>query len=100
MSTSSRHYPNLYKDSVSLMAVTARVTGLAGIEGGSVVMASATNVENLAAAGLGDFELLAPAVYVLAGLTLITTIQRIAHVRGELRRAAMPAGEGRHRSAL
>lgn len=42
-------------------------------------------------AGLGDFELLAPAVYVLAGLTLITTIQRIVHVRGELRRAATPA---------
>ena len=56
ISTSSRQYPNLYKDSVSLMAVTARVTGLDGIEAGSVVMASATNVENLAAAGLGEFE--------------------------------------------
>lgn len=42
-------------------------------------------------AGLGDFELLAPAVYVLAGLTLITTIQRIAHVRGELRKPAAGA---------
>ena len=56
ISTSSRQYPNLYKDSVSLMAVTARVTGLDGIEAGSVVMASAANVENLAAAGLGEFE--------------------------------------------
>jgi CDP-diacylglycerol--glycerol-3-phosphate 3-phosphatidyltransferase len=37
-------------------------------------------------AGLGDFELLAPAVYVLAALAIITTIQRIAHVRGELRK--------------
>jgi CDP-diacylglycerol--glycerol-3-phosphate 3-phosphatidyltransferase len=36
-------------------------------------------------AGLGHFYLLAPAVYVLAGLTLITTIQRIWHVRQELR---------------
>jgi CDP-diacylglycerol---glycerol-3-phosphate 3-phosphatidyltransferase len=35
-------------------------------------------------ASLGHFELLAPAVYVLAGLTLITTIQRIVHVRQEL----------------
>jgi CDP-diacylglycerol--glycerol-3-phosphate 3-phosphatidyltransferase len=35
-------------------------------------------------ASLGHFELLAPAVYVLAGLTLITTIQRIVHVRREL----------------
>jgi CDP-diacylglycerol---glycerol-3-phosphate 3-phosphatidyltransferase len=39
-------------------------------------------------ASLGHFSLLAPAVYVLAGLTLITTIQRIAHVHRELRRSA------------
>ena len=39
-------------------------------------------------ASLGDFELLAPAVYVLAGLTVITTIQRILHVRRELKAAA------------
>ncbi len=35
-------------------------------------------------AGLGDFELLAPAVYVLAGLSTITVFQRIFHVRREL----------------
>ena len=40
-------------------------------------------------AGLGDFELLAPAVYVLAGLTILTTAQRIAHVRRELNAAAV-----------
>ena len=39
-------------------------------------------------ASLGHFQLLAPAVYVLAGLTLFTTIQRIAHVRSQLRAAA------------
>ncbi len=38
-------------------------------------------------ASLGHFELLAPAVYVLAGLTLLTTIQRILHVRSQLRAA-------------
>jgi phosphatidylinositol phosphate synthase len=38
-------------------------------------------------AGLGDFELLAPAVYVLAVLSLITMLQRIFHVRRELTRA-------------
>jgi CDP-diacylglycerol--glycerol-3-phosphate 3-phosphatidyltransferase len=37
-------------------------------------------------AGLGDFELLAPAVYVIAGLTAITAVQRVWHVRGELKR--------------
>jgi CDP-diacylglycerol--glycerol-3-phosphate 3-phosphatidyltransferase len=35
-------------------------------------------------ASLGDFELLQPAVYVLAALSLITVAQRIWHVRGEL----------------
>ncbi|GAY15348.1 acyl-CoA synthetase FdrA [Mycobacterium sp. shizuoka-1] len=56
MATSSRLYPNLYKDSVSLMTVSARVTSIPGIEAASVVMASATNVDNLAQAGLGTFE--------------------------------------------
>ncbi|HEY8625180.1 MAG TPA: CDP-alcohol phosphatidyltransferase family protein [Solirubrobacteraceae bacterium] len=39
-------------------------------------------------ASIGDFSLLAPAVYVLAALSLVTTIQRIAHVRGALRSRA------------
>jgi CDP-diacylglycerol--glycerol-3-phosphate 3-phosphatidyltransferase len=39
-------------------------------------------------AGLGDFELLKPAVYVLAVLTIITTFQRIFHVRRELKAVA------------
>src|SRR6516162_6112395 len=56
MKTSSRFYPNLYKDSVSLMTVSAKVSAVPGIEAASVVMASATNVENLKNAGLGDFE--------------------------------------------
>jgi len=39
-------------------------------------------------AGLGDFELLAPAVYVLAGLATITVFQRIFHVRKALMSSA------------
>ncbi|MEZ5076623.1 MAG: CDP-alcohol phosphatidyltransferase family protein [Solirubrobacterales bacterium] len=35
-------------------------------------------------AGIADFELLAPAVYVLAALTTFTTFQRVWHVRNEL----------------
>ncbi|HEY2477770.1 MAG TPA: CDP-alcohol phosphatidyltransferase family protein [Solirubrobacterales bacterium] len=35
-------------------------------------------------AGIGDFELLAPAIYVLAGLTIFTVFQRVWHVRNEL----------------
>jgi CDP-diacylglycerol--glycerol-3-phosphate 3-phosphatidyltransferase len=44
-------------------------------------------------ASLGHFELLAPAVYVLAGLSLVTVAQRIWHVRQQLR-AITPAAEG------
>ena len=39
-------------------------------------------------ASLGNFELLAPAVYVLAALTVLTTLQRIFHVRRQLQRIA------------
>lgn len=35
-------------------------------------------------AGLGDFELLKPAIYVMAALTIFTTFQRVFHVRREL----------------
>lgn len=35
-------------------------------------------------ASLGDFELLAPAIYVMAALTSLTVIQRVWHVRREL----------------
>ena len=39
-------------------------------------------------ASLGHFSLLAPAVYVLAALTVFTTLQRIFHVRRQLKRMA------------
>jgi CDP-diacylglycerol---glycerol-3-phosphate 3-phosphatidyltransferase len=41
-------------------------------------------------ASLGHFDLLAPAVYVLAGLSLFTVGQRIWHVRQQLRAVAPP----------
>lgn len=34
--------------------------------------------------GIGDFELLAPAIYVMAALTTVTVFQRVWHVRREL----------------
>jgi len=40
----------------------------------------------LFAEGPGDLALLEPAIYVLAGLAVITTFQRIVHVRGALLR--------------
>jgi CDP-diacylglycerol--glycerol-3-phosphate 3-phosphatidyltransferase len=47
-------------------------------------------------AGIGDFELLAPSIYVIAALTVITTIQRVWHVRNELSDDApsQPSGDG------
>jgi succinyl-CoA synthetase alpha subunit len=56
MSIRSRYYPNLYKDSVSLMKVSAQVMAVPEIVTASVVMASTTNIDNLAAADLGSFE--------------------------------------------
>jgi CDP-diacylglycerol--glycerol-3-phosphate 3-phosphatidyltransferase len=41
-------------------------------------------------AGLGDFELLEPAIYAMAALTLFTTLQRVLHVRRQLVRVAEP----------
>jgi CDP-diacylglycerol--glycerol-3-phosphate 3-phosphatidyltransferase len=43
-------------------------------------------------ASLGHFELLAPAVYVLAGLSVVTVIQRIVYVRRQLRSVDPDAG--------
>ena len=40
-----------------------------------------------------DLDLLAPAVYVLAGLGTITVIQRIMHVRKELKQLPQPASD-------
>ncbi len=45
-------------------------------------------------ASLGHFELLAPAIYVLAGLAIFTTVQRIWHVHRQLaRNGGQPAGD-------
>jgi len=41
-------------------------------------------------AGIFDADLLAPAIYVMAALTVFTVFQRVWHVRGQL--ADMPGG--------
>jgi len=43
-------------------------------------------------AGIGDFELLAPSIYVIAALTVFTTFQRVWHVRNELSGAEVGGG--------
>ena len=68
------------------------VSGTAGIANRAVrVVILSVGLVFAKGASLGDFELLAPAVYVLAALTLFTTFQRIFHVRAQLRGA--PAQE-------
>ena len=44
-------------------------------------------------AGIGDFELLAPAIYVLAGLTIFTVFQRVWHVRNVLNKMDAAASD-------
>jgi CDP-diacylglycerol---glycerol-3-phosphate 3-phosphatidyltransferase len=46
-------------------------------------------------AGIGDFELLAPAIYVIAGLTIFTVGQRVWHVRNELTRMDKESDSGK-----
>src|SRR4249920_747425 len=41
-------------------------------------------------AGVFDADLLAPAVYLIAALTVVTTIQRVWHVRNQLSNEAIP----------
>lgn len=45
-------------------------------------------------AGIADFELLAPAIYVLAALTIFTVFQRVWHVRNELSKEEPGPREG------
>jgi CDP-diacylglycerol--glycerol-3-phosphate 3-phosphatidyltransferase len=45
-------------------------------------------------AGIGDFELLAPAIYVVAALTIITVFQRVWHVRNQLSGAETASADG------
>jgi CDP-diacylglycerol---glycerol-3-phosphate 3-phosphatidyltransferase len=44
-------------------------------------------------AGIGDFELLAPAIYVMAALTAVTVWQRVWHVRQALSAQQISADE-------
>jgi len=50
-------------------------------------------------ASIGHFALLAPAVYVLAGLSIVTVVQRIVYVRRQLR-AVDPDADSRPAAAV
>jgi FdrA protein len=94
MSTLSRFYPNLYKDSVSLMKVSAQVVTVPGIETASVVMASATNMENLAGAGLGTFDVRPNDLIVAVSGTEAACTEALAKADELLRENVADHGEG------
>jgi FdrA protein len=94
MTTQSRSYPNLYKDSVTLMKVSAQVMAVSGIESASVVMASATNVENLAAAGLGTFEVKPNDLVVAVSGSDAACAEALAKADELLKQNATDDGEG------
>ena len=52
MSLHFKLYPNLYKDSVSLMQLSARVGALDGVDQASVAMATEANIERMRDAGM------------------------------------------------
>lgn len=54
MKSEYKVFKNLYQDSVSLMQISAQISKLPGIQQASVVMGTATNLEQLHDAGLGD----------------------------------------------
>jgi CDP-diacylglycerol--glycerol-3-phosphate 3-phosphatidyltransferase len=75
--------------SVMVSYTRARAEAL-GVTGDVGIAPRAVRVVILAvgllfATGPGDVELLEPAVYVLAVLSIVTVVQRIVHVRGALR---------------
>ena len=52
MATSQRTFPNLYRDSVTLMQLSSTLRGLHGIRQASAVMATENNISLLVEAGL------------------------------------------------
>ena len=53
MTVKHRIIADLYKDSVALMVISSRLLAVDGVDAASVVMATATNLENLLQVGLG-----------------------------------------------
>ncbi|HCC10640.1 MAG TPA: hypothetical protein DEQ39_07180, partial [Atlantibacter hermannii] len=47
-----KSYPNLYKDSVSLMQVSAKLNAFEGVSQASVAMATEANIERMRDAGM------------------------------------------------
>ncbi|MFB2853123.1 hypothetical protein ACE1BN_21170, partial [Aeromonas veronii] len=56
-------YSNLYKDSVSLMQVSSRLSGLEGVRQASVAMATEANLDRMRDAGMAITVAAKPAFF-------------------------------------
>lgn len=95
MATRSRTIPNLYRDSVSLMQLSARIAALPGVTGATAVMATEANIALAREAGLisappdaGPNDLL----IVVAGADAATLDAALEEAVAELDRAPSRSG--------
>lgn len=93
MTTRHRIVPNLYKDSVALMAISSKLLAIDGLEGASVVMATPTNLDNLVGAGLGGALDTRPSDLVVAVAGTDDACEAALALADELL-AAQPASDG------
>jgi succinyl-CoA synthetase alpha subunit len=93
MTTKHRIVPNLYKDSVALMAISSKLLALDGLTGASVVMATPTNLENLVVAGLGAVPGAKPSDLIVAVTGSDAACDAALALADELL-AEQPAGDG------
>ena len=80
--------PNLYRDSVSLMQLSAALAKLAGIEQASAIMATPANLELLREGGLvGNGEIKpSPNDLLIAAIALANHLVLVTHNTREFRR--------------
>ncbi|RJL36188.1 acyl-CoA synthetase FdrA [Bailinhaonella thermotolerans] len=86
-----RIYPNRYQDSVALMALSAALAELPGVETASVVMGTGANLDNLREAGLGEVDA-GPGDLVVAVLGEEEAVARALELADE-RLAEQPSGD-------
>ncbi|MGL6175705.1 MAG: acyl-CoA synthetase FdrA, partial [Vibrionaceae bacterium] len=81
-------YPNLYKDSVSLMQVSAKLNGLSGVQQASVAMATEANLERMRDAGMNIDAAAKPSDLIIALLADEKAGEQALAVADELLRPA------------
>jgi FdrA protein len=96
MASAARVFRNLYRDSVSLMQLSAKLGALAGIRQASAIMATAGNLDLLREAGLASAEVEAGPNDLLVALEgeAKALEEALAAVEAELTRAPAAALEG------